>query len=362
MLDNRKSIGLYIHVPFCTKKCPYCDFYSIKYSATLADDYKERVLQNISTYGGNFDTVYFGGGTPILLYRQIAEILKEIKPRIAKNAEISLEANPESTSNQALKTLINSGVNRISFGVQSLCDNELSALGRAHNSTQAIDAILTASEVGFKNISADLMIGIPLQSESSFKLTLEKLVQLPIQHISAYMLKIEEGTAFDRDKPSVPHEDLTADLYSQLRDFLEENGFNQYEVSNFSKKGFECRHNLKYWLCEDYLGVGPSAHSCYNGKRFAVNPSLNEFLQIPLQQAYTTEENPRSFEEWAMLRLRLDRGIEFNELQEFGIDKKALISKVNKIPKELIEITNKGIRVTGKGFLLLNSIIENVIF
>lgn len=362
MLGDRKPLGLYIHVPFCTRKCPYCDFYSIKYSATLVDDYKQRVLQNISAYDEVFDSIYFGGGTPILLHKQIAEILLQIKPRIANNAEISLEANPESTSKQALQTLKNSGVNRISFGIQSLCDDELQALGRFHNSAQAIDVILTASEVGFKNISVDLMIGIPHQTESSLLFTLKKLVELPIQHISAYMLKIEEGTAFYRDRPSVPDEDLTADLYSKLCEFLEENGFNQYEVSNFSKNGFECRHNLKYWLCEDYLGIGPSAHSCYGGKRFAVNPNLNEFLQMPLQQTYTTEENPKSFEEWAMLRLRLDKGIKFDELRKFGVDKEKLISKARKIPNELIEITNNSVRVTKKGFLLLNTIIENVIF
>ena len=357
-----KDLGLYIHVPFCRSKCPYCDFYSIKYSASTADDYKNAVLRNISAYDEVFDTVYFGGGTPILLYNEIADILKQINSKISANAEITIEANPESTTKEALEILYESGVNRVSFGVQSLNDDELLALGRLHNSQTAINSIIDACEIGFKNISADLMLGIPYQNRQSLYHSINELAKLPITHISAYMLKIEEGTGFYKNPPKLPDEDFTSDLYILTCDELEKNGFFQYEISNFAKRSFESKHNLKYWDSEEYIGIGPSSHSFYGGRRFAVLRNLREFIEMPLQNIYITEENPKTFDEWAMLKLRLSKGILFDEIGQFGVNKDELINKAKIIPKQLINIDETGIYLTKEGFLLSNNIIEKLIF
>ncbi len=353
------SVGLYIHVPFCLSKCPYCDFYSVKYDENTAKDYIKAVKQNISAYNGvRFDTVYFGGGTPVLLWKEISGLLHDIGGMIDNGAEITLEANPCCTDKDSLDGLYKSGVNRISFGSQSSDDNELKALGRKHNAAMGEKAVELAFNAGIRNISADIMLGIPKQTLNSLRKTVQRFTSLPLTHISAYMLKIEPGTPFAAQRLELPDEDGYADIYLETVNLLEQNGFKQYEISNFAKSGFECRHNLKYWRCEEYIGIGPAAHSYYNGKRYAVPRDLAGFISDTLQQTYITEQAPADLEEYIMLRLRLSEGVDINELQKlFGIEKAAVLERLGELPPHLYRRKGDIISLTPEGFLVSNAVI-----
>lgn len=351
-------VGLYIHVPFCLAKCPYCDFYSVKYSREKAEQYKNAVIRNIKHYQMSdtvFDTVYFGGGTPILLWREICEIIKHI--HISDNCEITVEANPSCCTEEALAALRQAGVNRLSLGIQSFDDCELSALGRRHSGDKAEKAVLLAHDCGFKNISADLMLATPGQTEESLKKSLERYCALPVSHISAYMLKIEENTPFANSDLNLPDEDETCELYLHTVKTLTEKGFKQYEISNFARDGMESRHNLKYWHCEEYVGIGPAAHSYLNGRRFYVDRDLQGFIDSPVQREITDEEQAGGFEEYAMLKLRLAEGLSFEECAAFGVDKQVILQRCKKIPDRLISIDKEKVCLTPKGFLLSNQII-----
>lgn len=341
--------GLYIHIPFCRRKCLYCDFYSVAIEEGLAERYTAAVIRNIKAYGGQFDTVYFGGGTPILLAPYLGEMLRAAD--IAEGAEITAEANPCEMTDEALDALLEAGVNRISVGVQSFCDNELQALGRRHDSETAEKAMLRARAAGFANISADLMLGIPQQTSDSLTATLERMTALPITHISAYMLKVEENTPFGRNTPVLPDEDETADMYLQTVDALAQHGFHQYEISNFAKDGCECRHNLKYWRAEEYLGIGPAAHSFLDGRRFGVPRDLNAFLCAERQEEQLTEDAPDPTEERVMLGLRLSEGIPETLWRP-------LESALKRVPKNYYRIENGILSLTAEGFLLSNEIIS----
>ncbi|MFA5658748.1 MAG: radical SAM family heme chaperone HemW, partial [Oscillospiraceae bacterium] len=267
------AVGLYFHIPFCMRKCPYCDFYSLVFSEEMQDEFTAAVVRNILSCGGeSVDTIYFGGGTPSLLSAEsYVKIFKAISDNFKlESPEISLEANPGTIDYNKLKRLRELGFNRISFGVQSLSDNELSALGRIHTSAQAENAVILAKSAGFENISADIILGLIGQDENSLSSTIDRLCSLPVSHISAYMLKIEKNTPFNSPEiiRQLPDDEKTADIYLFAAEKLEKNGFLQYEISNFSKPGLECRHNLKYWRCEEYIGIGPSAHSYFNNKRY----------------------------------------------------------------------------------------------
>ena len=343
------SKGLYIHIPFCRRKCLYCDFYSVALCDGMAEEYTKAVIRNLSHYGGEFDTVYFGGGTPILLAPYLGEMLKAAN--ITKNAEITAECNPCEMTPHTLEMLRKSGVDRISAGVQSFNDNELTALGRRHDSNTARNAFLNAKAAGFDNISADLMLGIPQQTGESLARSLETLCSLPITHISAYMLKVEENTPFGKDTPTLPDEDETADMYLQTVQTLAQHGFGQYEISNFAKRGYECRHNLKYWRCEEYLGIGPAAHSFIGGRRFAVARDLDGFLNSPVQKEVTTDAAPDEYEERVMLGLRLKEGI----TEELW---RPLENGLKRIPKSYYSTENGRLSLTAEGFLLSNEIIS----
>lgn len=352
-------VGLYIHVPFCRKKCPYCDFYSIgfqpelnpEFSSDLSERYADAVLRNIRYYDERYDTVYFGGGTPILLARHIPRILAEVH-RTA-SAEVTVECNPLEMDKETLTGLLNSGVNRISVGVQSAVNAELRALGRTHTFEQARQAILTANEVGFRDISADIMLGIPGQDRSSLTYTVRKLRELPITHISAYLLKIEPNTVFGKKPPALPNDDETAALYLAAVHELEAFKFIQYEISNFARRGMTSRHNLKYWRREEYLGIGAAAHSFYKGKRFAVKRDLREFIASEHQLEEITDDAPDELEERIMLGLRLTEGIP-RELWE------RVKNALPLIPEKYYKIQNDRLSLTPEGFLVSNEIISTL--
>lgn len=354
-MNKKTTVGLYIHIPFCLSKCPYCDFYSVKYGNKAAKTYKEAVSRNLSFYNGKFDTAYFGGGTPILLWKEICELLETID--IAPKAEITIEANPCMAKREILTALRQSGVNRISFGVQSLNDTELKSLGRIHTAGAAVKAIDLAYSCGFDNISADIMLGTEGQTVKSTLETLERLTKLPLTHISAYMLKIEENTPYAKASLDLPGEEETCEIYLNTVNYLEAKGIKQYEISNFARNGYACAHNLKYWRCEEYLGIGPASHSFYKGKRFFVKRDIEAFCESRVQQTETEDERPAGAEEYAMLRLRLCEGLDLKEYGKRGGNAGEMSENLKKLPKNLVFMKNDTISLTAEGFLVSNAVI-----
>lgn len=356
-------IGIYIHVPFCARKCPYCDFYSCAYNLTAAEKYTDAVIRDIKNLPDNIyaDTLYFGGGTPSLLS---ADMLNKILDALSHhchfiNPEITLEVNPCTVTEEKLFQYSKIGINRLSFGVQSVHNDELKFLGRMHSWEKAKKIINSAQSIGFKNISCDIMIGLSGQSIEKLKLTIHKIAELSIQHFSAYILKIEENTPFNTADiiNSLPDDDHISDLYLFMVEELQKLGYNQYEISNFSKMGFESKHNLKYWKCQEYIGLGPSAHSYFNGKRYFIPSDLNKYLNST--ETILTDENPGSDDEKIMLGLRLTEGININDFpsrKALFLEKAKVFNKFN-----LIEIKNNFIKLTPKGFLVSNSIINEFI-
>lgn len=345
--------GLYIHVPFCVRKCRYCDFYSVT-DLSLTEAYTKAVLRNIAGISGEFDTVYFGGGTPSLLTgSQISEILSAVK--IVPNAEISMECNPNSVTENYLRDIRSIGVNRLSFGVQSFCDTELKMLGRLHTAEEAMAAINSAHAAGFENISADLMLAVSGQTKKSLSESLDVLGTLPLTHVSAYMLKVEEGTPLARDKKllaEIPDDDTTAEMYLLAVQKLESMGFEQYEISNFAKEAFECRHNLKYWHCEEYYGIGPAAHSFTDGERYCCPKSVGDFISSELQEKISLESGGSESEK-AMLALRLTKeGIAANSLSEAARENAEVL-----VQKGLMKKEKDSFKLTPKGCLVSNQII-----
>ena len=344
--------GLYIHVPFCVRKCPYCDFFSVT-DLSLREAYTEAVIRSIKSINDSFSTVYFGGGTPSLLSpEQISRILSAAK--ILPGAEISMEANPGTADENYLRNVKAAGINRISFGVQSFDDTELRSLGRIHSSEEAVSAILSAEKAGFENISADLMLAISGQTRISLRRSLETITALPLTHISAYMLKVESGTPLSLDNElleKIPGEDETAEMYLEAVRFFENHGFEQYEISNFAKSGFECRHNLGYWRCQEYYGIGPSSHGFIDGERFRCGDSPEEFINAPVQGRIFVGKGGDTSEK-AMLSLRLTKeGIPadlFPELEE----RAELLIKKGLMKKE-----QGFLRLTPEGCLVSNEII-----
>lgn len=361
----KESLGIYIHVPFCVSKCPYCDFYSVKADASAIEAYVDAVCRSIncSENRGTVESVYFGGGTPSLLdARHIDRILKTIKECFfMSDAEITVEANPAATLAHELSGLRDAGVNRVSFGVQSGNDSELKALGRLHTVGDAKSSIIAAKNAGFENISADLMLGIPHQTRASLTESIHFLTGLPLSHISAYMLKIEQDTPFYKQNKLelCPGEDVLAEMYLDCVKMLEASGFLQYEISNFAKVGKESRHNLKYWHCEEYLGIGPSAHSYKDGRRFYLPRDIDAFINAenPMTLA-VFDGDGGDFEEYAMLRLRLKEGLDLRKATEkFGIKTDNVAKKATVLEKRgLLTFENNIIALTPQGFLLSNAV------
>ena len=360
--------GLYIHVPFCAVKCPYCDFYSTGFSRKMTSDYSDAVIRNLKHYIEKnpelgFDTIYFGGGTPSLMPTEFFfRVMDTVSGRISvATPEISIEVNPKTVDSDKLNDYISCGINRLSIGVQSAWDNELEGLGRRHSFADAEKTFDMAQRAGFRNISADLMIGIRGQSEESLLMSCEKVSALSPQHISAYMLIIEPGTEYYKNNISlfVPDEDETADMYLSLVKKLYELGFRQYEISNFSREGFESRHNLKYWRCEEYIGIGPSAHSYFGKKRYEVPRDISGFISSEYQTETVNEENPGSFFETAMLRLRLTEGLPLSEYPEYR--DMILKNSTEFIKAGLVRICDDNLRLSPEGFLVSNYLISDII-
>lgn len=315
-------------MPFCESKCAYCDFASFVMPPDIKEKYFSSLIEEINSSpytGREVDTVYIGGGTPSCVKKEyIAEVLAAIRGNfnVAEDAEINMECNPNSVNEEKLGFYKELGINRISFGVQSLQDDALKEIGRLHNSETALNALALAKRVGFDNINADLLIGLPGASEEKLIADAQKLIDAGVTHISAYMLQVEEGTAvFQRvkkDKNYLPSEDESVYLYEQLVKFLLKSGFYRYEISNFSREGHECKHNYKYWAGEDYLGFGLGSHSFVRGVRFANSRDFGGYFIREIKSE--TLSNDTKILEHIMLGLRCDLGFSKKQLLSLGYD------------------------------------------
>ncbi len=359
VLSLTKPVGLYIHIPFCLKKCNYCDFYSVATTKDIKREYKKRLIEEIKQWGAKIgrpiDTVYFGGGTPSLFAEELPDIMREIKASfsLTKDAEITMEMNPADNSEDVLKFALKAGVNRLSIGAQSGDDEELKILGRRHTTEQTTETVRLARNLGFNNISLDIMLGLPHSNNETLSKSLDFITSLNPEHISAYILKIEENTVFHKiyDTLFLPDDDRTAEQYLQMCEYLEAKGYEHYEISNFSKPQKTSRHNLKYWKLDDYLGIGPSAHSFVDGKRFFYDRNLADFIN---GAAPISDGIGGTREEKIMLALRLKDGlkVDFNP---------KLLNKCRMLEQNgFLKIDNNRIILTDKGMLLSNSIITEI--
>lgn len=364
--------GIYIHIPFCKRKCPYCDFYSVAVSAETVESYVKALCRNIHAFKGQgieADTVYFGGGTPsVMTAEQVESIMSALDESVQLcDTEVTLEANPCTVDRKKLADYKSAGITRLSFGVQSAQDGELEFLGRLHDFELALEAVQNAHDVGFKRLSCDIMLGLKGQTAKSLADSIDKLTALPIDHISAYMLKIEEGTPFDCDevRKSVADEDTLCDMYLQTVKQLDDKGFAQYEISNFAKEGGQSRHNLKYWQGEEYIGLGASAHSYYKGERYFCPADIKGYIAAPLQEKVLLEDHPDKAEEYVMLGLRLTKGISVKRAAELGGEMlgKNISKKAALFAKQgLCQFDGDIVRLTPAGFLASNAIIGEMLW
>ncbi|MDO4566501.1 MAG: radical SAM family heme chaperone HemW [Oscillospiraceae bacterium] len=368
--------GIYLHLPFCLKKCPYCDFYSLPFDGETASRYVTALINEAEGFPAlESDTLYFGGGTPSLLAPgETARLIDALSSRFSlpREAEITLECNPASADLEKLKAFKTAGVNRLSVGVQSTDEVVLRAAGRPHGAAEALELLKEAQRAGFENISADIMIGLPGDTPEGLAKTVREVCAAGVSHVSAYMLKLMEGTPFYENRPSaLPSEDESAALYELCCEELEKRGFEQYEISNFARgEGFESAHNKKYWQPGRWLGLGAAAHSCLGKRRYSFPRDLKGFLarfERPAAENSFAEflkfEGELEAADSIMLRLRTREGLDLKELKaRFGAsleDKRDFIKKLE--DAGLARFDDGVLRLTRAGFLVSNSVIAELI-
>lgn len=372
-------LGIYIHIPFCVKKCSYCDFVSIERTDLMGayfDALKTEIGLTGKMYRRKVDTVFLGGGTPSYPEaRYIAEVMDALRKAydVQEDAEITLEANPCSLSARKLETYRKAGINRLSIGMQAAQEALLETLGRQHTHEQFNKVFDLAREAGFLNINIDAIYAVPAQSMGAWEQTLRCILDKGPEHISAYAMKLEEGTplarAVENEEYFSVDEDVDAAMYHIAQDLLEENGYVNYEISNFAQMGLECAHNLKYWNVRDYLGLGPAAHSCVDHIRFANTEDVEEYIahmrEGNLRYASTEliDEQGRKLE-YIMLKLRLKNGFTFFDYksrfeEEFRDVFSEELGEVLRLG--LAEMDDRGLRPTKKGFDLQNRLVSILI-
>lgn len=375
-----KESALYIHIPFCDHKCIYCDFYSVITEENIKpylDALKKEIKFYSAKYAENFKykSVFFGGGTPSLMEPDyISEIMSELKRNfyISEDAEITMETNPGTVDKKKLKEFFNTGINRLSIGIQSFDEKELKFLTRIHNKKTAIETVCNAKEAGFKNINIDLIFNLPGQTKEVWKYNLLTAVNLPITHISAYSLILERGTILNKmvldGKIEMQDDDYGADLYEITIDFLTDNGFVQYEVSNFAKTGFECVHNNAYWRYKNYLGLGTSSHSFIGNKRWWNFSSLKKYIsEIEINKNAVANfeliDKGKMLSEYIMLALR-SNGLNIPEFKGlFGEEWLDLKLKYFKdLERNNYLIAGKdNIRLTKSGYAVCDEILSSIL-
>ena len=377
-----KKLGLYIHIPFCLSKCKYCDFYSLPTTSGVSDEYLDALAKQIEEYGlqttaYTVDSIFVGGGTPSLMSeKQIQTLFKRIYRafKVTKDAEVTVEANPGTIDIKKLKAFKKAGVGRLSLGAQSFCSQDLAVCGRAHRVEDNIRAVVDARNAGFDNINLDIMYGLPNQTMAEVVQSLGNAFKLGVEHISFYGLKLEEGTPFwlDRDNLKLPSEDSESEMYFVSRELMLQNGYYQYEISNFAKKDRYCRHNVKYWNGDEYLGLGPAAHSYFAGKRFSFKKDIDLYIRS-FSDSYEGEsivdemiDIPRSarIAEYVMLRFRLTDGVDCEKFYKlFGRDfDKIYYQKIMPyINSGHIVRTKKGYAFSPEGMYVSNYILSRII-
>ena len=364
----KNKLGLYLHIPFCAKKCAYCDFYSLAGRGECWQPYVDALCARLRQRAPScakyvVDTVYFGGGTPSLLGgARLAAVLNTVREcyDVLPDAEITCEANPDSMTEEFLHGISAAGVNRLSMGIQSADDVELRRLGRIHTFAQAQDAFFRARRAGFANISVDLMFALPGQTEDSLRRSVQALLALEPEHLSCYGLTLEPNTPLGRENPALPDGDTQADWYLLLCDLVREHGMEHYEISNFARPGFRSRHNSRYWRQEEYLGFGPGAHSDFGGVRLENPRSLEQWLT---GEPEVEDDDIDRAAEALMLALRTSDGV---DAVQFETRFARSFAPVERVLTPLIArgcVRRDGTRwsLTENGFLLSNPILVSVL-
>jgi oxygen-independent coproporphyrinogen III oxidase len=372
------SFGLYIHIPFCQSKCHYCHFVTLPFRPELEERYQKAIIRELELFSSNpanekTDSIYFGGGTPsIVPAGRISNLISECRKRysIAIDCEISLEANPGTLTKDKALEFHDIGVNRISIGAQSFDNSELAVIGRIHSADMIVESLYILRKIGFSNINLDLMLGLPRQTAQSWRRNLEKLVELAVPHVSVYMLDLDDQcrlhSLIANGAIQIPDEDLISDLYLETIHFLSSCGYRQYEISNFAREGFSCRHNLKYWMREPVLGFGLGSHS-FNGKiRYANNSKIDEYmLSIEKGNSPAIWHDPvseaQAVEETLFLGLRLNKGVNWEFLRELcSKDRRDRYEDSFKklLNEGWIEWKDAIVRLTPSGMLISNEIFQ----
>ena len=379
------EIGIYVHIPFCKQKCYYCDFVSYSNKCSEVKEYIESLKKEIEEFDfSNYKvtSIYIGGGTPSYIDSiYIVEILSELKEKLKcnliefKDIEITIEVNPGTVDTKKLNDYKKSGINRLSIGLQSTKNDILKKIGRIHTYQEFLEIYKLARETGFKNINIDLMIGIPGQKIGDLKNTLQDIIKLEPEHISVYSLIIEENTPIEKmlenGEIKLPDEDLERNMYWYVKNTLELNGYNHYEISNFAKLGKESRHNLNCWNQEEYIGFGVAAHSYLNGIRFSNTINVEEYIQhiennrkeenIQIEESQSLEDKKNEF---MMLGFRKIQGVDIARFKEKFIDNPIFLYRenLNKLVEEgLIEVDLNHIKLTNKGIDLANLVFEEFV-
>ena len=363
--------GIYIHIPFCINKCPYCDFTSVAFvDKDIFRRYLNLLKKEFLLYKDknfNIQTIYFGGGTPSVFPPEyIEEIIDFIADNVktVNNLEITIEVNPETYRYKEFKQLLNAGVNRISIGAQSLNEKVLKSLGRWHSPKDVVETVYSAADAGIENINMDMIYGVQGQTLKDLEEDLNRYAQLPVKHISAYMLTAYEetplGQMVKRGEYSLPEEDLLLDMFKLIDGFLNEKGFDRYELSNWAKKGYQCKHNLFYWTGEEFLGIGVSAWSLVNNERFGNTKNLYEYMEkinkgqsaVLFRDKLSPEEKRK---EKIILGLRLAEGIDI----ELVKDKMDFVNQI--VSEGLAKIENNRLKLTPEGIMVSNYITASLI-
>ena len=379
-MTKTNSLGIYIHIPFCLKKCRYCDFISFdQQSPSQWQEYGVELNKEIHAYGESLkgeyivDTIFFGGGTPSLISPTIIKgIITQIGISFQKesNPEITIEANPGTISEENLESYLEAGINRLSIGMQSFDNALLMLLGRIHDANEARESYRLARRMGFKNISLDLMFGIPTQSLQKWESSLMEAVELNPEHISFYGLSYEEGTPFDdarKCKELIPiSEDIDREMYRKGLDILLANGYEQYEISNMAKPGYSCKHNLKYWSMEEYLGLGIGAHSFLKGKRLSNTGEWKRYFSTNKIKEEHVNSEYDNMSEYIFTGMRKTKGINFKNFKDsFGLDYFEYIGKREEQlfkyrDKGLLKVNAEGMYLTEKGIDVSNMILADL--
>lgn len=376
-INMTEYVGIYVHIPFCKRKCEYCDFYSVcSFDDKLLDNYLKALVRQLDDYaaGGyryTLDTLYIGGGTPSVFGgKRLGILIKEIRKRFdfTRDAEITVEVNPESADKGLFKQLAKAGVNRISMGVQSSDDHQLDSLGRLHDFKTAEYAVMLCRKYCTDNISLDLMYGLEGQDMEGWLRSVNDIAALKPKHISCYALSLEEGTPMFKRSPQLPDDDMVADMYYAASDRLNELGYEHYEISNFAVKGYRAAHNSRYWDLRPYIGIGAAAHSFFGDKRYSIIKDVKEYINRVLAGESVIDEadeiavKNRSGE-YVMLKLRTSDGIDESVYaRRFGEQFERYADRIKKyIPSGHAECGGGIYRLTPKGFFVSNTIISDVL-